>query len=306
MKDIKRISVVGLGAIGGAYASRLYNENPEALRVIANRERISRYKKQGFIINDKKYDFNYISPEEKTEPADLIIVAVKYHQLNQAIEDMRNQVGPDTTIISLMNGINSEEIIGKEYGMDKLLYGLCVAIDGVREGNKIQYTNIGKIIFGDKKNLEYTPRIKAIKVLFDNANIPCEIPEDMMRALWWKFMINVGINQVSAILKAPYGVFHNIKEARELMEAAMYEVIDLSKKIEVNLEQKDIQKFIDLMMTLSPDGKTSMHQDIEAGRKTEVEMFAGVVCELGKKHGVATPINENLFKMIKTLEQMNK
>ncbi len=305
MKEIKKITIVGLGAIGGAYASRLHDAYPESVRIIANKERIERYSREGFMINDKKYDFKYISPEEKNNYADLIIVSVKYHHLNEAINDMKNQVGPDTIIISLMNGINSEEIIGREFGMSKLLYGLCVAIDGVRENNRIYYTNIGKIIFGDKKNIEYSQQVEAVKNILEGAYIPCEVPEDMIRSLWWKFMINVGINQVSAILKAPYGVFHNIKEARELMETSMNEVIELSKEIGVNLGDKDIDAFTEIMMALSPEGKTSMHQDIEAGRKTEVEMFAGIVCEMGKKYGVETPINENLFKMIRTLEQMN-
>jgi len=304
MKEIKRISIIGLGAIGGAYASRLYEVNPDIM-VIADKERIERYSKQGFLINNKKYNFNYISPDKEVEPADLIIVAVKYNQLDQAIMDMKNHVGKETIILSLMNGIDSEEKIAEVYGYERILYGMCVAIDAQREGCNISYTNIGKIFFGDKENYELTPRVKRLKDLFHKANIPYVIPENMLKSLWWKFMINVGINQVSAVLRAPYRVFQEINEARELMVSTMMEVIILSKKLGINLEEKDIDEFILLMMTLDPNGKTSMHQDIDAGRKTEVEMLSGVVCKLGAKYGVSTPLNDSLYKMIKTIEKIN-
>ena len=118
-------------------------------------------------------------------------------------------------------------------------------------------------------------------------------------------MANVGINQASAVLKAPYEIFQKVGEAYELMVLAMREVIAISKKVGIYLNEDDIVEFDKVLHTLSPDGKTSMLQDMEAGRKTEVEMFAGTVIELGRKNGVDTPVNEVLFQMIRTLEQMS-
>lgn len=95
-------------------------------------------------------------------------------------------------------------------------------------------------------------------------------------------------------------------EANELMAEAMKEVILLAEKVGVNLTIDDIDEFKEILKKLSPEGKTSMLQDIEAGRKTEVENLAGKVCELGSKYGVATPINDMLYKMIRILEKTNK
>ena len=86
------------------------------------------------------------------------------------------------------------------------------------------------------------------------------------------------------------------------MESAMREVLMLSEKAGVNLSTEDIEKFNGVLNSLSPQGKTSMLQDIEAGRKTEVEMFAGKVIELGKQLGVSTPINQKLFDEIRKIE----
>lgn len=116
-------------------------------------------------------------------------------------------------------------------------------------------------------------------------------------------MMNVGINQTSAILKAPYGVFQKITEARELMESACREVLRVSEKAGISLSEEDIARYFEIIASLSPEGKTSMLQDVEAGRKTEVEIFAGTVIELGRRYGVETPINRVLFQMIRTLEQ---
>ena len=304
MKSIKNISIVGLGAIGGVYSSKLYDMDPESIKVIAGGMRAKRYKENGFIINGKRYDFTYIAPEESCQPADLIIVSVKANQLAQAIKDMRNHVGDSTIILSLMNGISSEEIIGKEFGMDKILYGMCVSIDANRNNNEIKFTSHGNINFGEKINKEYSTNVQALKEVFVRAGIEYTIPEDMIRAMWWKFMINVGVNQTSAVLKARYGVFQAIPEAKKLMEATMWEVIRLSQKMGINLDGEDIDKWYNILYSLNPDSKTSMLEDIECCRETEVEVFAGKICELGMQYGMETPVNEMLLNIIKAMEKM--
>ena len=302
MGEIKNISIIGLGAIGCAYGSKLYDMNPKGLKVIAGGERAKRYKEKGFFINGKKYDFQYVTPEEKCQPADLIILAVKSNQLSKAIEDMRNHVGENTIILSLLNGITSEEIIGETFGMDKILYSLCVGIDANRDKNNIDFSSYGNITFGEKNNTTYSQKVEAVKEIFEKAGIPYVIPTDMMHALWWKFMINVGINQCSAVLRAKYGVFQTNVEARNLMESTMLEVVKLSEKAGVNLNNDDIKKWYEVLYNMNPNSRTSMLQDIEGGRKTEVDIFAGTVCELGEKYKVDTPVNRTLYNIIKVIE----
>ena len=306
MKKIERISLIGLGAIGATFAGRIHGNNPDCLRVIVDTKRYEKYTSKGFMINGQHYNFNYVLPEDKGNYADLILVSVKYHDLGAAIENMKNHVGPNTIILPLLNGISSEEIIGNAYGMDKLLYGYCVAIDALRSKNEITYTSIGEIVFGEGNNTTYSDKVESVKEFFERMVIPYQIPENMLRALWWKFMVNVGINQVSAILNAPYKVFQEFKEAQELMESAMKEVVTLSQKMGIGLKDEDVKGFYKPLSLLSPEGKTSMHQDMEARRKTEVDMLAGTVCMLGEKVGVETPINKALLQMIRTLEQMNQ
>lgn len=304
MKTIKKVYLSGLGAIGSSYASRIHDADPYCLKVILDKDRYNRYTNDGYCINNKAYSFNYIRSEEAFETADLLIIAVKQHHLEQCIHDVKNFVGPDTIILSLLNGISSEEIIAKEFGSNNVLYSFCVGTDAVRQGTNTIFKNIGKIVFGEKTNEVLSPKVEAVKELIEKSNIPYSIPKDMLQELWWKFMVNVGVNQISAILKAPYGVFQKVNAAKELMITASNEVVQLSKKVGINLNDDDINEFIQVLNNLAPEGKTSMLQDVEAKRMTEVDIFAGTVIALGKKYGVATPVNDMLYKMIQTLEQM--
>mgnify|MGYP000403198980 CR=1 FL=1 len=302
MGEIKRISIIGIGAVGSAYASKLHDMDPKCLQVIADAARIERYKAQPYVVNGKNYNFNYVKPEELVEPADLIIVSVKFHQLQQAIKDIKNHVGPNTIIISLMNGITSEKQLGEIYGMDKLLYGMVLAIDAERQDTNSKYSSTAKIFFGEESNVIHSNKVTTVKDLFDKASIAYVIPENMLYALWGKFMFNVGINQTSAILKATYKVFQEVKEAEDLLRAAMKEVLELSNKTGIHLKEEEIDNYVNLVKRQSPDSKTSMLQDVEAKRKTEVEMLSGTVCELGKQYGVDTPVNRTLFNILRTME----
>ncbi|MCF8083926.1 MAG: ketopantoate reductase family protein [Deltaproteobacteria bacterium] len=303
MTFIKRISLIGTGAMGMFYAGKLFDMDPHCISLIAGGDRHERLKKQGFFVNDQHYLLPVVRPDDPPAPSDLIVVAVKHHHLPQAIQDIQNSIGPDTILLSVMNGIDSEAQLGAAYGMEKVLYAVAVGIDALREDNRLIYTTQGRLFFGEAENEGVSDRVKAIQALLDRAGIAYETPPDMIRVLWWKFMINVGINQASAVLRAPYAVFQSSRQARDLMESAMREVMAIAQKAQVNLTEKDIENWYAVLSGLSPDGKTSMLQDVEAGRKTEVDMLAGRVLELGKAYHIPTPVNEDIFRNIKAMER---
>lgn len=288
--------------MGAVYAALLYDTDPGCVSFAARGNRAQRLRRDGLIVNGKLYKIPVVSPEENSEATDLIMVAVKNQHLACAIRDMRNFVGPETVIISVMNGIDSEEQIGAVYGLDKVLYCVNLGIDALREDNRVIYTTQGTLYFGEATNPFPTARVKRVGELFSKAGIVHETPPDMKRVLWRKFMINVGINQASAVLGAPYAVFQNSAQERELMESAMREVIQLAQKAGVNLSEDDIRGFEPVLARLNPQGKTSMLQDVDAGRKTEVEMFAGRVITLGRQYNVPVPVNQMLFDKIRAIE----
>ena len=303
MQHMERIAVVGAGALGSVYAAKFFEMDKDCISLVAKGERYARLKSQGLMVNERHYALPVLDVEEKAPPSDLIIVAVKNHHLPEAIQDMRNRVGEHTVILSVMNGIESEEQIGAVYGMEKVLYAVSVGIDALRLENRTTYSTQGKIYFGEAENRDLTERVVQIQSLFDRAGIVYETPEDMIRTLWWKFMINVGTNQVAAVLRAPFAVLQTSQEAIELMESAMREVMAVAEAKKVQLLQADLDNWFSVLSGLSPEGRPSMLQDVEAKRKTEVEMFAGKMIQLGKALHIPVPVNEAFFRIIRVIEE---
>ena len=202
MERIRRVAVLGAGAMGGFLASRFCDATDFTTELIATGRYYERLTRYGLVVNGKEYRPAVVHPDDPGPAADFIIVALKHHQLEDAIRGLKDRVGSGTTIISVMNGLESEQIIGSVCGMDRMLYTISVGIDAVREGNRITYTKPGILYFGELRNPEPNQKVLRVREAFSRAQVPCEVPEDMERMLWWKLMINAGINQASAVLRA--------------------------------------------------------------------------------------------------------
>lgn len=307
MKEIKTVSLIGLGAIGAFVAPKLQEKLGDNFRVIAGGSRKKRLEKQGVIINDISYKFPIVEPEEKTGYADFAIFAVKNTQLSQAIVDMKNQIGPDTIVMSLLNGVTSEIHIGQAFYPENILTSV-IRVPSLNQNGKISYPeSSGMISFGEEKNDKLSPKVEAVKRLFDKAQIRYQIPNDMLKNMWLKYMSNVSENQLCAILGVPYkGFAVSLDHIEYMRENAAREVIAIAQKKGIDLSEQDLVDRIPIVRGLIPDGKPSTLQDIEAGRKTEVETFAGDVIRMGQELGVATPYNEIFYHMIYALEEKNE
>lgn len=301
---IKTVAVVGLGALGIMYAKYFSDKlSKENVRVIANKNRIERYKESGIYCNGQICDFNYVLPETVQKPADLVLFCVKYNQLQQAIEDAKHQVGKDTIILSALNGISSEEVIGNVFGMDKVLYCVAQGMDADKLENKMNYTHMGMLSLGEKDNTVRSEKVARVTEFFDAIDFAYEVPQDMNHRLWGKFMLNTGVNQTVAVFETNYGGIQAEGEPRKVMIDAMREVIALSEKIGINLSEKDLTYWLNVLSTLNPLGIPSMRQDMIAERKTEVGLFSGTAIALGKQYQVPIPVNEWLYQKVQEMEK---
>jgi 2-dehydropantoate 2-reductase len=194
MSEIHNVAILGAGAMGAYFAAQFYDAPGFSTRLIADGQRLEKLNRDGIVVNGKPYLIPAISPDAAEAPADLIIVGLKHHQLKAAIQNLGKLVGENTTFISVMNGLESEEIIGSIYGMDKMLYAVSVGIDAIREGNRVSFSAPGTHVFGEAENKVISPKVRRVQAAFDAAGIHYETPVDMIREMWWKFMINVGIN----------------------------------------------------------------------------------------------------------------
>ena len=297
MDKIKKVMLCGLGAIGTIYALKL-NEVCD-FKVIADDSRRLRYEQNPTIFNGKACKFNYAGPEDC---ADLIIIATKNNGFLRAVESIKPFVNDSTLILSLLNGIESEDILRKEFGDEKVLDSYFVGHTSTRRDRNITFDGVGKIVFGEKENKVLSKRVLLIKELFDRAGISYEIPEDMDYSRWYKFMINVGTNQASAVLTAPYKLFQESKPAMDFAKNLMKEAEMLAKLEGVKNAEKMLPEAVQTIMSMLPETKTSMLQDIEAKRPTEADIFAGTIIKLAEKHSVDVPYNRVVYDIIKAKE----
>ena len=300
---IQTTAIIGMGALGLLYADRIVKaRGQEGTVFILDDERMEKYKGRKFTINGEEKKFAMVAASAM-KPVDLVIVAVKYNGLPSAIETMKSCVGKDTIILSVMNGIDSEEMIAETYGKEHLIYTVAQGMDAMKFGDALNYTKEGELRIGvveeyQKKNLT------AVKEYFEDIQMPYTLEDDILKRMWGKFMLNVGVNQTCHAYETTYsGVLTEGSEENRIFTGAMDEVIQLSQAVGINLSQEDAEYYKKIIATLKPDGVPSMRQDGIAKRKTEVEMFAGIVRKLAKKHGIATPVNDLLYDKIKKIEE---
>lgn len=305
--NIKKVCMIGFGAVGALYGEMLndylgsYN-----VEILAKGDRLERYKKNGITINGKTKFYNVVNPKEASK-ADFILLATKNLQIDEAVIDIRNAVGKNTIILSLLNGIESEEKLIKAYGEDKVLYGFCVGLNSENSGSNIKFSSIGKIVFGEKDNSD-SESVKSLKDLFNKANVPYLVPQNIRHDQYNKFMLNTVFNTLSAICRGGYGIF-NSPSLEDLSRKIAKEVIEVSKKEGVILTEKDFEDDLKLIVSLPTYGRTSMCQDIMASKKTENNWFSGTVIRLGEKHNIPTPYNRSIYLIAEGCEfrnEMNK
>lgn len=302
MKEIKNVLVCGIGAVGSIYADKIEKFTPQNLRVLVDEARLERYKKNPTVFNGRVLDFNYILPNDTSFKADLIIIATKFDGLNDVIKNIKNFVYDDTVILSLLNGVTSEKIIAKTYGREKLLYSYFIGHSAIRDGRNITHDDVNTIVYGSENSNDFE-NVERIQVFFEQAGINYLIPDDIIHSLWLKYMLNVSANQTTAILKMNFGEMLENDKCMNFAINVMKEVQAIAKAEGVCNTESMINETIEHLHTMIPEGKTSMLQDVEAGRKTEVEMFAGTVIKLGKEFGIPTPYNKIIKEMIEIIHR---
>lgn len=304
MKDIEKVLVCGIGAIGSIYANAINEYDSKNLRILVDKKRLENYTQNPKIFNGKPLNFNYILPDATDFKADLIIIATKFDGLNDVIKNMANFVKNDTVIISLLNGVTSEEIISKKYGWKNLPIAYYIGHSAMRDGNNITHDGIGTIVFGiNDKTKTSEECIERIKKYFDKAKIEYKIPKDMPHAYWLKYMLNVSSNQPSAILRMTFGDMQSNKKFMEFLVKIMKEVQAIAKAEGIKNTDKMIDEALKSFSKMTADGKPSTLQDVEGHRKTEVDMFAGTMIEFGKKHNIPTPYNMVLKDMLEVIQE---
>lgn len=306
MREIETVTLVGLGAMGAFFTPGLTAALGSGFRVLAEGERKKRLER-GVAINGQPVPVHVVEPGDDTGPADLVIIAVKDYALDQALAQMANQVGPDTILLPVLNGMTCVHRTGAVYGPEKVLHASMWVAASMDDGVAVYDSEHGLIRFGEAKNDTLSPRVQAVEALFRRAGIRYKIEPDMVRCQWLKFMGNVSENLPCALLGVPYGAYQMGGGADALRQAAMGEVAAVAKAAAgVELGAADMAVRDGVVARQDPASRPSTLQDLDRKKPTEVDLFAGYVVELGRQYGVPTPVCQVLLHGIHVLEAKNR
>lgn len=305
-KEKPSVVFIGLGALGILYAKTIEEAlGPYSVSFAADAERVKRYSNETITLNGKPCFFNFFVPAAESKKADFLFFSVKGTALKAAIKTVSPLVGQDTVIISLLNGISSEEVLKESFPDASVLYCIGQKMDARKSGHEVIFRDLGELCIGIPK-VEETPKLLSVlektRKFFRKCGVPFVAEEDIIHRLWCKWMLNVGVNQAVMVHEGIFRTVHEEGAPRELMIEAMKEVQTLSHKNGINISDEEFKQYLSIIDHLNPDGMPSMRQDGFARKPSEVDLFAGTVVALGKKLGVPTPINKKILSRVREIE----
>lgn len=284
MKDmkIKKVAVLGAGAVGSYVIWGLSKREDIRLGVVAEGARAKRLA-QGCKINDITY-YPEVWNQQEAKGADLLIVAVKYGALPEALESIR--------------------MITAEIDDDKVLRSL-IKVASHKEGDGYYFnpeTTVG-IIFGELKEPYKSERVQAIEALFYDTGIHYRVTEYIREEMWSKFRLNVCNNLPQAILGAGVGCYVDSIHMKAISDGLRNELEAVAKAKGIDMSKTDASSGRGSAVPAS--ARYSTLQDLDAGRHTEIDMFSGALMRMGKELGIPVPYNEFTYHMIKAMEEKN-
>ena len=300
---IKKIAVLGAGAVGSYIIWGLSQRDDIELGVVTEGERAERLKQNGIRINDIVYRPKVWSPQE-AHGADLLVVALKYGSLPNALGSIKAVVGENTVVMSLMNGVDSEEIISSAIDASQVLYSV-IKVASHREDGGYRFdpvTTIG-IIFGELYAPFESERVKAVERLFEGTGIHYRHTDFIREEMWSKFRLNVCNNLPQAVLGAGVGCYRDSEHIKAISDGLRRELEAIAAAKGIDTSKADASSSKGSLVP--PTARYSTLQDLDAGRHTEIDMFSGALIRMGKELGIPTPYNEYTYHIIKALEEKN-
>ena len=298
-----KIAVMGAGAIGGYFGGRLAKAGFD-VSFIARGAHLDVIRKNGLKVLSPLGDFT-IHPATVTDdpaevgPVDVILFMVKNYDTLRAAEQIRPLVGPDTAIIPFQNGVEARAMLSNVLGAGHVLSGVAFIPASIQEPGVIKHNaELAKLVFGEFDK-QITPRALSFLDALEKAGVTGEIPADISMVLWSKLMFLTSMSAINCITRQPVGLVQSDGETIALYMDAMREVAAVAAAHGVSLGEEAIANNMALAKSFPPNNKTSMFQDLEAGRRLEIDYLSGAVVRLGREKGIETPIHRTAWVAIK-------
>lgn len=299
-----RVAIFGTGGAGGYFGAQLALAGEDVI-FISRGDHLRAMKAAGLRLETPSGETNIRTqatdnPEEIGN-VDVVLVGVKAWQVSDAANAMRPLVGPETVVVPLQNGVEAAAELAAVFG-SSTLGGMCGTLSFIAGPGHIRSVGGQNFIkFGELDN-KLTERVERLRQCFAHAKVSVEVPANIAKALWDKFLMVTSFGGVGSITRAPIGVTRAIPETRRLLEQCLQEALTVAKARSFPMADTavaDTMKFYD---TLPANGTTSLQRDIVDGKISELEYWNGAVVRLGREVAVPTPTNQFIYDCLLPLE----
>ncbi len=306
-----QIAIMGAGAVGGYFGALLARAGLD-VAFIARGEHLAAMRENGLSIDTTaERNFRITEPLATNDPSeigpvDLIIVATKTYHLEQVAHVMRPLVGPTTTILPLLNGVEATEQL-EAYFTGHVLGGLTWIFSEISKPGVIRHWGYGKIDFGELDKTQ-TKRVRHIKQVFEEAGVTHELSADINVNRWRKFMTVCPFSAISAVTRVTNDVLMAIPQTRQMWYEAMAEIDQLGRAQGVDLPGELVDTTFAFAESWPAGSTPSMMRDITSGHRSELEAQPGYVARKSAELGVSAPIHTFCYYSLlpqerRTLEQ---
>ena len=301
-----KILIMGTGGVGGYYGGLLAQQGSE-VTFVARGAHLYAIRHEGLKVKSIHGDFT-VSPANATDdpanvgPVDLILFCVKTYNTDDAAQAIRPAVGSQTAVLSLQNGIDAAERIGKVVGMEHVIGGATWLSSAVEAPGLIkQISQFRRIVFGELSG-GLSERIQTIQKVLESTGILVEASENIQKILWTKFIFIAAVSSIGSLTRLPMGDYRAVPESRKLLSDIMQEVEALAHAQGVRLDPDVVQKSLEFTNNAAPHIKPSMQLDVESGRRTELESMVGVIGHKGRELGIPTPVADFVYASLLPVE----
>lgn len=295
-----KFAVFGTGAVGGYFGGKLAQAGAD-VTFIARGKHLDAIRESGLRVDSVNGDFVAHPVKATNAPqsigvVDVIILAIKAWQLDDAISQMSPLIGASTLILPLLNGIEHMEKLVNAFGREHVIGGVCRISASIAGPAYIKHVGIDPYIaYGELSGVK-SERISSLHSAFKNiSGITAEARENIELAMWEKYLLICAFSGVGAVTRAPVGLFRSIPESRALFRHVMEEVALVANSRGVDLTEKSVQSVMDRIDLTQPDTMASMQKDIIEGRPSELESQIGAIVRMARAADVSVPTNVFIY-----------
>jgi len=298
-----RIGVFGAGAVGGYFGARLAAAG-EDVHFVARGVHLEAIRNRGLRIESPNGDLTLLPAQATDDPAsigpvDYILFAVKLFDTEAVAHACKPLMGPDTTVLALQNGVESEEIIGDVLGSEHVMGGTVYISAVVAEPGLIRQTGaFARMIFGELDG-SLSPRGRAFEAACKRANVDAVFSPDVLTEIWMKFTVLAALSGVTTVTRRPVGLLRADPDTRMLLQNAIAEAAAVGRGRGVNLPDDAVQRQMAILDGWPPEMVASMLHDLNEGKRMELDHLSGAITRLGRKCGVPTPVHDTLYAALK-------